>query len=75
MENTQIIECNTWYLISDVVKHGWITTRRGRTDRQYIYELIKGNKLKAHNVIFGNTKATYYKILGKDIIDYLAKFS
>lgn len=63
------LEPNKEYPISTIVDQAWIVGARGKTNRQFIYKLIRRGKLKAKDVGIGS-KLPMWKIQGKEIIKY-----
>jgi len=73
MEN---IQENNWYKPMDIAKAGWIKTpgtNEVLSVYNYILKLIRKGKLRAVNYAEGEKGNQYYKVLGKDIIDFMNK--
>lgn len=74
MESTTTIEENKWYKPMDIAKAGWITTpgtNEVLSAYHYILRLIRNGKLKAVNYAEGEKGKKYFKVLGRDILEFI----
>lgn len=65
MSNTYNVDPTRWYSPNDIVKEGLLFGK----SKRYVFGLIQKNKIKATNT--SDTQKPQWKILGKDLIDFI----
>lgn len=74
MVNIEEINPNEWYKPRQIAEFGWVktpSTKEISAIYNYVLKLIKNGKLRAINYAEGEKGLNYYKVLGKDIIDFI----